>query len=114
LADKLNLAWDQWLYGIAYGFIGGGASAVVSGPVASMLAPNEINLVNWSGASKMFLFMLITFLFSGAISMFMYLKNHPLPDIQTVTTTTTTVAKSPDTGTVVVAKVEETHTEPKA
>jgi hypothetical protein len=107
MKDTLNLDWSLWFYGLFAGFIGGGAAAIVSGPVAALIAPKEINMDH---PSKLFAVMLINFAFSGVISTFMYLAKHPLPDIQTVTTTTTATS-GPGTTPTLTTKVEETHVE---
>ena len=68
-----------WLHGLLSGIIAGGSNSVVSGIAAMGIAPEQFNLnANLSNTVKM---MGATFLFSGLLSAFLYLKQSPLPPI---------------------------------
>jgi len=63
----------KWLYGLASGFIGGGASAV-----GVMYLDNEhFNLANIDGVRKVFEVMLV----SGTVSAIGFLRQSPLPPL---------------------------------
>lgn len=81
MASFVRLDWNNWIYGLFAGFIGGGAGAVVSGVTASMLAPDKLAL----GGSRFFALIGIVFLVHGAISTAMFLQQNPLPKQLTVT-----------------------------
>jgi hypothetical protein len=66
-----------WLYGLGHAAIGGGASAVVAGFSASVIAPAEIPF----GGLASFKLMGLCFLVNALLSGFMYLKQSPLPEI---------------------------------
>lgn len=108
----MKLDWSNWIYGLFRGFIGGGAASIVSGPVAAIIAPQEVNFQ--SGVGKLFLVMGVTFLLNGLIHTAMYLSSSPLPAIipATVTTTTVTAGRASNPDPVVVTTVQETHIEP--
>ena len=72
---KLDLL--GWLYGLFHAAIGGGASAVVAGLSAGMIAPKELSF-GGLGSLKL---MGMCFLISAAINGFMYLKDSPVPKI---------------------------------
>lgn len=84
----MKLRWDKWLYGIGSAIIGGGAGAVVNGFTNIAIAPGTFNLTTGAGAMKVLLSMGVSFLLSGALSMFFYLKQSPLPPEATGDTTT--------------------------
>ncbi len=69
----------RWLYGLLAGFIGGGASAVSSmfGPM--FVDPAKFNFADAHGFGNILKTMGISFVVSGAISAFLYLKQAPLP-----------------------------------
>lgn len=73
----MKLRWDKWLYGLGSAFLGGGASAVVSG-ITSMAA-FHVDVTTWAGALKIMSVTGINFVITGAFSMFFYLKQEPLP-----------------------------------
>jgi hypothetical protein len=73
-----HLDYKGWLYGLVSAVIGGGASAVSAAIGASWLAPDKFNL---SHPADIILLMLITFVVNGMLSMFLYLKQSPLPPI---------------------------------
>ena len=73
----MRLRWDKWIYGLASGFIGGGASAVVCSGMAAILAPDK-----FSPATDFKNFMILastTFLANGLMSAFFFLRQSPLP-----------------------------------
>lgn len=71
----------KWLYGLASGFISGGASALAAQQAVSMIAPETFNLT--SGLWKTLGLMLIMFLVDGAKGAAAYLKQSPLPPEET-------------------------------
>ncbi len=75
----MKLKWDRWLYGLGSGIIGGGAGAVVAGLASMLLAPQEFNVTSWHGVLKALSMMVACFTINGAISLFFYLKQSPLP-----------------------------------
>lgn len=82
------LDWTDWLYGLVGGFIGGGASGVIASLAAMGITPESYNLSLKLGSTlKLFL---ACFILNGAISMFLWLKQKPLPELierETVTIT---------------------------
>lgn len=76
---QVKLKWDQWVYGLGSAVVGGGASAVVAGLSSMLLAPQTFNITTGAGAMKALTMMGLCFLINGAISMFFYLKQSPLP-----------------------------------
>jgi len=75
----MRLRWDKWLYGVGSAFVGGGSSAVAAGFTNLVIAPGTFNLSTLEGAHKLLLSMAVTFGVAGALSMFFYLKQSPLP-----------------------------------
>lgn len=92
-----KLDWGQWLYGLFSGFIGGGASAATSGFVGNAVDPTHFNV----RSRDFYILIGANFMASGLLSMFFYLKQHPLPEmhvvertvLQTTETMTTTTSK---------------------
>ena len=72
-----KLEWGAWFYGLVSGFIGGGAGAVTSGAVVSMMDSTGHFVLGGAASLKL---MGVCFLVNGAFSTFFYLKQHPLPD----------------------------------
>lgn len=70
-------AAERWINGVVGGFIGGGAAAITSGPVASMIDPQKFN--TGSGLHYLLEFMGTMFLVNGLIGAALYLKQHPTP-----------------------------------
>jgi len=66
-----------WIHGIIAAFIGGGAGAVSAGFASAMVAPGQFNL--GGGLAGLLELMGVTFLVSGALSTFAYLKQSPVP-----------------------------------
>ena len=73
----MKLRWDKWIYGLFSGFIGGGASAVVSSGVAAMLAPDKFNPT--SDFKNFVLLAGSSFIANGVMNAFFYLRQSPLP-----------------------------------
>lgn len=69
----------MWLRGLVAAFINGGATAIVAGPVAAMLAPTELNLNE--GLSKLLTLIGTIFFASGVMGAASYLKSSPLPEV---------------------------------
>jgi hypothetical protein len=94
----MKLNWAAWLYGLGSGFIGGGAGAFGAGFGGLMTDPEHFNPAN--GPRHILVLMGYTFLFSGLITAFAYLKQSPLPAVETTTTVsmskTTTVSATKD------------------
>jgi hypothetical protein len=85
----MKLDWQHWLYGLAAAVIGGGASAVTAGIGASMLAPGQFNL---SGEGwNVFKLVSLVFAINGMITAMAYLKQSPLPAIESSTSVTVKV-----------------------
>jgi hypothetical protein len=72
-----SLDWSLWVYGLLSGAIGGGANAVYAAFGAMVIDPHDFAF----GSAKSFQLMGWVFLFSAAMSAFLYLKQKPLPDI---------------------------------
>ncbi len=70
-----------WVHGLVGAFIGGGASAVSGGIGAIVTAPNDFNVQD---PKKLLTMMGITFLIMGLPSAAIYLKQSPLPPIETI------------------------------
>src|SRR6185295_3271511 len=102
----LTLDWDNWGYGIFAGFIGGGANAVTGGVVINMVDGKDFNIYT----PKFYIMVGLMFAGNGLMSMLMFLAQHPLPAVKTVTTVETTEKHPPST--TVVTKVEETVIKP--
>ncbi len=71
-----TFAWDDWIYGLLYGAIGGGSSAVYAAFGASVVDPHDFAF----GSAKSFHLIWLVFLFAAIMSTFLYLKQRPLPD----------------------------------
>jgi hypothetical protein len=74
---SMKLDWAHWLYGLGSGFIGGGAGAMGTGFGEMVLDPQHV--AQAGGVRHVFALMGISFLFSGAMTAFAYLKQSPLP-----------------------------------
>ena len=92
----MKLNWQLWIYGFVAALIGGGAGAVTAAFSAMMLTPGQYGTGGTAGWNSLKL-MGLTFLVSGAFSAFAYLKQSPLPQIET---------------TVAVSKVEQAGVAP--
>lgn len=103
-----ELDFEDWFRGLIASFISGGASALTSGFTVSAMDPKDYNFQ--TGFSKLMSLMSAMFLVNGVMSMALFLRNKPVPDMKTIkmTTETTTVGAKPI---VEVKTVEETHVE---
>jgi hypothetical protein len=79
-----HLDFWGWIYGLLSAVIGGGASSVTAAIAASIIKPQDFAL---AGAASIKL-MLSVFAINALISLFLYLKQSPLPKIVDSTTTT--------------------------
>lgn len=82
----MKLNWAPWLYGLLAALIGGGASALVT-----MVGVNVIDPKDWNFAdhpAHMLELMVFCFIFNGIITAAGYLKNSPLPQVETMTQST--------------------------
>ncbi len=94
----------DWLRGLVAACVSGGSSAVVSGGVVAVQDPEHFR---GGGAFRL---MGLMFLTNAAMGMFLYLKQKPVPDLKTVSTTVQTTEKT--AGAVVQTTVKEVHQEP--
>lgn len=99
-----TLDWSDWLRGVISAFVGGGAGAVTSGIAVSMGDPQQYNM----GTQKFYVLVVSVFLASGVLNMMAFLRNKPIPDVKTVTTTETVEHQThpPATVTTTVEKTE--------
>jgi|WetSurMetagenome_2_1015567.scaffolds.fasta_scaffold787840_2 hypothetical protein len=79
-----------WIYGLLHAVIGGGASAVIAGISAGLVAPKELAF-GGMGSVKL---MGACFVVNALLSAFMYLKDSPVPNVIESVTTTQTVSSS--------------------
>lgn len=70
---------SKWLHGLAATFIGGGASAIVSGLTSMGFAPDKFNLSDLKGFAHLLGMMLANFAVTGFLSAAFYLRQSPLP-----------------------------------
>ncbi len=97
-----NLDWDNWVYGLVAGFLGGGAGAVVSGVVVSVRDPEHYNFAS----ADFYILVFFIFVANGLLNFFAYLHQNPLPKAKVVTTTKTVTENPPVTTEVTVEKTE--------
>ena len=80
IMSKIRLDWGHWFYGLAGAVIGGGSTSIVASLASMGIAPTQFNLDYRIGNTlKMFA---TCFIVNGAISMFLWLKQQPLPTIE--------------------------------
>lgn len=72
-----------WLHRMVAAFIGGGASALVSGLTSMGFAPDKFNLTDLKGILHLLGLMAMNFVVSGILSMAFYLRQSPLPPEET-------------------------------
>ena len=101
-----KLDWDNWLYGLFSGFIGGGSTAVVAGITVATVDSHDFAV----GSKKFFAVVLTMFVFNGMMSAFLFLKQQPLP-AKIVTTTVETTERQMNPPAIVKTTVEEKHME---
>ncbi len=99
-----NLDWGNWIYGLLWGSIGGGANAVSGAMAASMVDSADFSF----GGTRSLKLMGAIFLFTFVKDAAFYLKQNPLPAIKTVTTVETVkrTAYPPATVTTTIEKTE--------
>jgi hypothetical protein len=78
---------ETWLHGLVAAFIGGGASAVTAGIAAPAINPQAFNFHDQ--IAPLFQLMGVLFLVNGLLAAFAYLKQSPLPSMETTTTVKT-------------------------
>jgi hypothetical protein len=74
-----DLDWHSWLYGLVSAAIGGGAGAATAGFTAIGLAPDTFNLEQPGLVLKL---AAISFAVNAILSVFLYLKQSPLPKVE--------------------------------
>ena len=77
------MTFKVWLHGLVAAFIGGGASGFTSGLASMGIDPEHFNIQ--TGLSHVAKLVGVTFLLSGTLMAFAYLKQSPLPDLDGVT-----------------------------
>jgi len=102
----LTLDWGHWVYGLFAGSLGGAANAAASAISVTIVDPKNFAIGSAHSFEVMGGVFLITFMKDAAL----YLAQHPLPDIKTVTTVETVVQKSNPPATVTTT-VEKTSME---
>lgn len=78
----LKLDWGHWAYGLFAALIGGGAGAVAAAFGAMVLTPGQYSMSGNPGWNSLKL-MGFTFIVGGIIAGTAYLKQSPLPAIET-------------------------------
>lgn len=69
----------HWIHGLLSAIIGGGAGAVTATFSASLIDPQKFNLADPHGISNCLKMICLCFVVNGAIAMFAYLKQSPIP-----------------------------------
>lgn len=72
-----DLNWFGWLYGLLAGFIGGGAGAIAAGVAVTIIDPQNLGPTT----SKFWTLILVVFLSNGVLNAAAYLKQSPLPAV---------------------------------
>lgn len=75
----MNNKTRSWLHGVIASFIGGGASAIVSGLTSVGFAPDKFNLSDLKGFGHLVGMMAANFIVTGLLSAAFYLKQSPMP-----------------------------------
>lgn len=75
-----QLDWSNWIYGLVYALIGGGATAVTGAFATALVDPDHFNIAH---PAKLLETMAITFIIAGVLAGFGFLKQKPLPDRET-------------------------------
>lgn len=75
----MKLKWDVWLKGIIAAFVGGGASAIISGLTSMGMASDKFNLTSTEGFWRLVGLMGANFFLNGIISIAFFLKQSPVP-----------------------------------
>ncbi len=79
----MNYQCKKWFYGLASGFIGGGAGSAASTMAACVIAPSAFNLSSEIGQTMRFA--TIMFAFQGVATSFLFLRQSPLPPMESDT-----------------------------
>jgi hypothetical protein len=99
-----DLDWGNWLYGLFYGSIGGGANSVSGALGAVIVDPKHFAFGSTSSFKLMGVIFLLTFMKDASL----YLAQKPLPPIKTVTTTET-VQQTTRPAATVTTTIEQTQ-----
>jgi hypothetical protein len=75
-----RLDWGHWLLGLWAAIIGGGSGGVTAGLASMGIDPEHYNLTN--GIKHTLTLMGAVFVVNAAISMFLYLKQSPVPQVR--------------------------------
>ncbi len=89
----MKLDWSNWFKGIFAAIIGGGAGGVTTAISGSLVLPDQVNV--HAGLHNMMLLMGTNFVISGAMSMFFYLKQSPVPLSEPIVPVTPAPANQP-------------------
>ena len=101
----MYLDWGNWLYGLFAGCIGGAANAVSGAVAALVVDAKDFSAGSAHSFKLMAAIFCLTFLKDAAL----YLTQHPLPTVKTVTTVETVEKQVHPTATVTTT-VEQTTT----
>ncbi len=104
-----KLDFSDWLRGLVAAIVSGGSAAVVSGVTVSTIDPDK-----FGGGAHMLSLMGILFVTNGAMGMFLYLKQKPLPDLKEVSTKREGLEVAGVPVGPVKVTTTETHAEPLA
>lgn len=78
ISQLKHLDFLGWFYGLMAAIIGGGASSVTAAVSAGFIDPEKFNLTHPMATIKL---MAVVFLLNALMSMFLYLKQSPMPPI---------------------------------
>ncbi len=78
--------WQAWLRGLIAAFISGGATSITT----IAIDPDKFNVSTWTGFEHVLIGAAVAGFFGAAL----YLKQSPVPDVQTTTQTTTLETKT--------------------
>src|SRR5271166_3201450 len=92
-----TLDWGDWLRGLVAAVISGGASAVTSGVVVTMVDPQHFN-AGTSGFWKIVVAMFAANAFMGGM---LFLRQNPVPTAKTTTTTVQATQVTPTSTTTI-------------
>jgi hypothetical protein len=99
-----DLDWGNWLYGLFYGSIGGGANSVSGALGAVIVDPKHFAFGSAASFKLMGVIFLLTFMKDASL----YLAQKPLPPIKTVTTTET-VQQTTRPASTITTTIEQTQ-----
>lgn len=85
-----SMDWGDWLYSLIHAVIGGGSTAVCGGLSASIIKPSDFAL----GGMASIKLMGTMFFINAALSLFLFLKDSPLPAKMNISSQTVTVTTS--------------------